>query len=366
MNWLNRCHFGDCRAIMRDMIKSGVRVNCIITSPPYFALRDYGVEGQLGLESTVDEYVKNMVEVFSLCRQLLADDGTLWLNLGDSYAHDDKWGGSTGGKHCKDLHGNTSIGRQKTFTGLRTKNLIGSPWRVAFALQAAGWILRQDIIWSKPNPMPESIKDRCTKSHEYIFLLSKSRKYYFDAAAIKEDATTHENRDAGVVRNRTLGYDSKENLNPEAYRKKQHVPSGWDTGKGGHNGLIGRYSGSKKNSFARSTKEGTPPGQQAQHRADRENIDYAGTRNKRSVWTIPTQPYTGAHFATFPEALVEPCILAGSRVGDIIFDPFFGSGTVGQVAQHLGRNWIGCELNRDYEALQAERTAQAGLKLEMA
>lgn len=346
-NWLNRCHFGDCRDTIREMIADGVRVNCIITSPPYFALRDYGVDGQLGLEKTVDEYIVNMVDVFQLCRQLLADDGTLWLNLGDTFS------GAKKGRNADGLPNDTiynakqgtnrgsSTGKILTVTDtVPTKNLYGVPWRVAFALQADGWILRQDIIWAKPNPMPESVKDRCTKSHEYLFLLAKNKHYFFDIDAIKEDAVTNENRDAGVVRNRTLGYDSKENLNPDAYRK------------------------SYRNSFNRQTKEAVPPNKQRQHRAEREHVEYSTSRNKRSIWTISTQPYTGAHFATFPEALVEPCVLAGSRTGDIVFDPFFGSGTVGKVAQRLGRHWIGCELNNDYAPLQAERTAQAALILE--
>ena len=288
------------------MFADGVRVQTCVTSPPYFGLRDYGHPGQLGLENTPAEYVANLVEVFRLVRDLLADDGTLWLNLGDSYANDGKWGGASSGKHVDALHGNTSIGRGKKETGLKEKDLIGIPWRVAFALQADGWFLRQDIIWAKPNPMPESVTDRCTKSHEYIFLLSKSARYFYDHEAVSEEF-------AGP-----------------------------------------KYEGSATNG---AIKNGD--------RADKGRTIGMTTdrRNKRSVWTVATTPYKGAHFATFPPKLIEPCILAGSRPGDIVFDPFMGSGTTGQVAQALGRNWLGCELNPAYSPLQNERTMQSGLVL---
>ena len=293
---------------MRDLIAQGVKVQCCVTSPPYFGLRDYGHPGQLGLEKTPAEYVAAMVEVFALVRELLADDGVLWLNLGDSYANDGKWGGSSGGKHVTALHGNTGVGRGKKETGLKPKDLIGIPWRVAFALQAAGWYLRQDVIWHKPNPMPESVTDRCTKAHEYLFLLAKSERYYFDHVAIQEPETMKpQNR----LTPRKANPNAKVHGMPE-YRRQE----------GGTGG---------------------------------------GMRNRRSVWSVNTAPYGGAHFATFPPALIEPCILAGSRPGDLVLDPFMGSGTTAQVAQHLGRQWIGCELNQDYEPLQKERTAQCGL-----
>jgi len=350
---LDMCYLGDSRTVMRGLIAAGVRVQCIVTSPPYWGLRDYGVGGQLGLEPTMNEFLANMVDVFELCRQLMVDDGTLWLNMGDAYANDGKWGGSTGGKHVKALHGDTSVGRAKTSTGLRPKNLMGQPWRLAFALQDAGWNLRQDIIWHKPNPMPESVRDRCTKSHEYLFLMTKGERYYFDSDAMREPAV-YGPTPTGVG----FGHGFEEQ--PKA---RVRTPAGWDTGDGAHRELTGRYS--KRNSFARETKysAGTH-GKTAQHRSDRKDVDYSQTRNKRSVWTIPTQAYEGAHFATFPEALVEPCILAGSRPGDIVFDPFMGSGTVASVAQRLGRRWLGAELNPDYLALQAERTRQGGLCLE--
>lgn len=313
---MNKVFFGDCRDSMREMIAQGIKAQMCVTSPPYFGLRDYGHEGQLGLESTPAEYVANMVEVFRLVRDVLADDGVLWLNLGDSYG---KW-----------------------------KQLLGMPWRVAFALQADGWYLRQDIIWHKPNPMPESVTDRCTKAHEYIFLLSKNERYFYDAEAIKEKAAP-----ASIAR-----WDQ----NVEGQVGSDRVP-------GKTNGTMKAVGGkrSKRDSFKRddSKRAEVIPGQTVgTHRADRGESEWdTDTRNRRSVWTVATVPYSGAHFATFPPALIDPCILAGSRPGDIVLDPFFGSGTTGQVSQALGRQWIGCELNPAYEPLQLQRTAQGGLLL---
>ena len=347
---MNRVIFGDCRDTMRDLKAQGVRVQCCVTSPPYYGLRDYGHPWQIGLEKTPAEYVAALVEVFEGVRELLADDGVLWLNLGDSYANDAKWGGSSGGKHVQALHGNTGIGRGKKETGLKPKDLVGAPWRVAFALQEAGWYLRQDVIWHKPNPMPESVTDRCTKAHEYLFLLTKSERYYWDAEAMKEDATgalpgnvshkhTAEYEDSGDEKHRT-----KAGL--VAYAQRQR---------------------SKRDSFKRddSKRAEVIPGQTVgTHRADRDESEYdTGRRNRRSVWTVATQPYAGAHFAVFPAALIEPCILAGSRPGDLVLDPFMGSGTTAQVAQALGRQWIGCELNAEYAPLQQARTAQAALAI---
>ena len=316
-NWINKPHIGDCREIMRSMVADGVKVQCAITSPPYWGLRDYGVEGQLGMEETPEAYVQNMVEVFSLVNELLTDDGTLWLNLGDTYsAHKDckSVGQSLAkGTSREDAHviplGQSHSRNSKMLKqqGYKPKDLVGIPWRTAFALQAQGWYLRSDIIWAKPNSMPESVKDRPTKSHEYIFLLSKNQKYYYDAEAIAEDFHS-EPQPPRDRRN-------------EAYGAAYLTPLGA--------GLRNGY----------------------------EN----GKRNKRSVWTIPTQPYREAHFATFPPALITPCILAGSRVGDTVLDPFFGSGTTGEVAEKLGRKWIGIDLNPKYEALQKKRTAQTGL-----
>ena len=305
---MNKVFFGDCRDTMRQLASEGVKVQTCVTSPPYFGLRDYGHPGQLGLEPTPDEYVANMVEVFRCVRDLLADDGTLWLNLGDSYAGSANNGGIT----SKTRQGTqAATGRNlptKRGDGIKQKDLLGIPWRVAFALQADGWYLRQDIIWSKPNPMPESVTDRCTKAHEYIFLLSKGPRYYFDAEAIKEPSSKFE----------------KEGPRPKTQP----------------NGL--RADDAKKlGGFQMQVTE---------------------TRNRRSVWTVATRPYKGAHFATYPPELIEPCILAGAPAGGIVLDPFFGSGTTGQVCQQLGRQWIGCELNPAYEDLQLERTRQNGLE----
>ncbi len=337
---MNRVYFGDCRDTMRDLKAQGVRVQCCVTSPPYYGLRDYGHPGQIGLEKTPAEYVAALVEVFEGVRELLADDGVLWLNLGDSYANDAKWGGSSGGKHVQALHGNTGIGRGKKDTGLKPKDLVGAPWLVAFALQEAGWYLRQDVIWHKPNPMPESVTDRCTKAHEYLFLLTKSERYYWDAEAMRERAVA---ADIGAMDGGA-----------------QRQADGTDANDG-------RNFRSKANSFKRdgSKRAEVIPGQTVgTHRAEREESTYdTFTRNRRSVWTVPTQPYAGAHFAVFPAALIEPCILAGSRPGDLVLDPFMGSGTTAQVAQALGRQWIGCELNPEYAPLQQARTAQAALAI---
>ena len=319
---------GDCSAVMRRWVAEGVKVQMCVTSPPYWGLRDYGVSGQLGLESTPQDYVANMVEVFRLVRELLADDGTLWLNLGDSYAG--SWGNS-GSR--PELDGKTQNQREKNgeylprggwdnrrdrpassyaLPGLKSKDLVGIPWRVAFALQADGWYLRSDIIWAKPNPMPESVRDRCTKSHEYIFMLSKKAKYYYDADAIAEPvaATT-------VVR-------AKANNN----------------------------AASRKDGGAATDQCGLTPEQQGKYYAD---IDAESTRNKRSVWTVTTKPFKGAHFATFPPDLIEPCILAGSRPGDTVLDPFGGSGTTGMVSAKHGRKFRLIDLNPEYVALTQKR-----------
>lgn len=315
---MNSIIFGDCRATMREWARQGIRAQTCVTSPPYFGLRDYGVDGQIGLEQTPEEYIAAMVEVFRCVRDVLADDGTLWLNIGDSYANVGKWGGSSGGKHAQALHGDTGIGRGKREygDGLKNKDLIGIPWMLAFALRADGWYVRQDIIWHKSNPMPESVRDRCTKAHEYLFLLSKSERYYFDTEAAKEP-----------------------------------VQSNKGNGKSFRGG--GSYTGG--NAFNNS---------QLKERETTGNVpNETGLRNRRSVWTIATRPYKGAHFATFPPALIEPCILAGSRPGDLVLDPFMGSGTTAAVAVEHGRGYLGCELNPDYGALQEERIAAAVAKL---
>lgn len=340
-------HVGDCLEVMRGMADQSVQT--CITSPPYFGLRDYGVAGQIGLETTPAEYVACLVEVFREVRRLLRDDGTLWLNLGDSYANDGKWGGSSGGKHASALHGETGIGRGKVATGLKPKDLIGIPWRVAFALQEDGWYLRQDIVWSKPNPMPESVTDRCTKAHEYLFLLTKSPRYYYDHGAVREPAAP-----SSVAR----------------WAQDVDSQAGSDRVPGKTNGAMKAVGGrSKRDSFARAgaVAEHVLPGQSAaQHRADRNDGTFdIASRNKRSVWTVSTMPFKEAHFATFPERLIEPCVLAGAPARGVVLDPFMGAGTTAVVAERLGRRWVGCELNPEYAAIAEARirAVQPGLSL---
>ena len=334
-----RILLGDCRERLRGL-PDGMAQTCV-TSPPYFGLRDYGVDGQIGLEATPDAFVGAMVEVFREVRRVLRDDGTLWLNLGDSYANDGKWGGSTGGKHVSSLHGDSGIGRQKRMTGLKPKDLIGIPWRVAFALQADGWYLRQDIIWAKPNPMPESVRDRCTKSHEYIFLLSKGPRYYFDANAIAEGLAP-----ASVAR---LAQDV------EAQARSQRVPGKTNGamkavgGKGNRKTFRGGGAYTQGQSFDNSA------------RVENDSVGNApnetGKRNKRSVWTVATQPFKEAHFATYPPELIEPCILAGSPRDGVVLDPFGGAGTTGLVADRLGRDAVLIELNPEYAEIARRRLA---------
>lgn len=260
-------HHGDAIAVAKAL--APLSVNTIVTSPPYYGLRDYGEDGQLGAEATVEQYVGNLVTLFRELRRALADDGTLWLNLGDSYARG-FGGGSPGKKSASNAGSYKDRAPGKKPAGLNGKDLIGIPWRVALALQADGWILRSDIVWDKTNAMPESVTDRPTKAHEYVFLFAKSPKYYYDSKAVKEP-----------------GADGKE-------------------------------------------------------------------RNKRTVWSLPTQPFAGAHFATFPPKLVEPCILAGSARGGVVLDPFSGSGTSGMVAIENGRSYVGIDLNADYLRLSLE------------
>jgi DNA modification methylase len=302
---MNKIEFGDCRETMRKWASEGIKAQTCVTSPPYFGLRDYGHDGQIGLEETPEQYISAMVEVFRCVWDVLEDDGTLWLNIGDSYA---------GNNSRASNNGRAGFGNarekvvNRTGEGLKTKDLIGIPWMLAFALRADGWFLRQDIIWHKPNPMPESVQDRCTKAHEYIFLMSKSQKYYYDHEAIKEPLK---------------GEPETRDKNAEGYQA--------DYSKGDRFSKGERVFG-----------------------AD-------GMANKRSVWSVPVKPYTGAHFAVFPSELIEPCILAGAPVGGIVLDPFMGSGTTAQVSQDLGRQYIGCELNPAYEKLQKKRTAQTSL-----
>ena len=286
--------YGDCRTTIPTITEP---IQMCVTSPPYYGLRDYGGEDkQIGQEGSPEEFIDQLVEVFKKVRDVMVDDGTLWVNMGDTYYNyrsDGNYPKQTVSKTNQDLP-NFSPARGNKLKGLKSKDLIGVPWLLAFALRKDGWYLRQDIIWHKPNPMPESVKDRCTKSHEYIFLLSKSKNYYYDNEAIKEPA-----KDWGT-RDRTNG----------KYHNK-------GTGLQPHTGLSKSYP----------------------------------TKNKRSVWTVTSKPYKEAHFATYPPDLIEPCIKAGSRKGDIILDPFMGSGTTAMVSKQLDRHFIGCELHETYKTL---------------
>ena len=305
---------GDCLEILPTLeAESG---QCCVTSPPYYGLRDYGCAGQIGLESTPEAYVEKLVAVFREVRRVLKPDGTLWLNLGDSYAsgkgtcYNPGGGCSSLGKERKEA-GAYPLDRGNKSTldasGLKPKDLIGIPWRVAFALQADGWYLRQDIIWAKPNPMPESVTDRCTKSHEYIFLLTKSARYFYDCDAVREKAVDDE---------KTF------------YAKLDKQPHKGQRDPGGHRETTGGFQHATFN----------PAG-----------------RNRRSVWTITTKPFKEAHFATFPPEIPEICIKAGSKPGDTILDPFSGAGTTGVVAEKLGRKYIGIELNPSYVSMSEDR-----------
>ncbi len=304
-----------------------------VTSPPYWQLRNYGADGQYGLEETPEQFVDNMVALFREVRRVLRDDGTLWLNLGDTYAGAGRGGGGTFMSERGDgsWKGPAACnGFRMPPPGLKHKDLVGIPWRVAFALQADGWYLRSDIIWHKPNPMPESAKDRPTKAHEYVFLMSKSAQYYYDAESIKEPVT-------GNAHPRGQG------INPKSTRSNNGVGWGYaDTGARG----IAKPRCKQNPSFSSAVK------------------NLVERRNKRSVWTVATQPFSGAHFATFPPNLIKPCILAGCPTGGLVLDPFLGSGTTGQVAEELGRHWFGIELNPDYENIIRQRTAQKGLFFE--
>jgi len=316
-------------------------VDCVVTSPPYWGLRDYGHADQIGLEATPDAYVANLVRVFRDVRRVLKEDGTLWLNLGDSYAGSASSGGPSV-KQCSN-RGSWHDSKRPLPEECKRKDLIGIPWRVAFALQSDGWYLRSDIIWSKPNPMPESVTDRPTKAHEYLFLLAKSEKYWYDAPAIAEPVS------AAMVQQMQEGY--------EGLGLKDYEAAGVQNPSSVKARII-------ENARRKSAHmEGTPRNDGDRWRTVDRGVAPRGLgRNRRSVWTVTTQPYEGAHFATMPEALVEPCILAGCRMGGMVLDPFVGSGTVVAVAQRLGRRGIGIDLT--YQELARERTAQRGIVFE--
>ena len=318
---LNHIYQGDVIDRLKDLNDGSVQ--CVVTSPPYWGLRDYGVDNQLGLEETPEEFVENLVKVFREVRRVLKNDGTVWLNLGDSYSGSGKGTAGNLGKKYNERHLEHKTGGIIP-KGLKPKDLVGIPWRVAFALQSDGWYLRQDIIWHKPNPMPESVTDRCTKAHEYIFLLSKSAKYFYDADAISEKAKYY-----NITGMDATGYKDAYSFN------------------GKHKNLMDRGQNIHSMHVKRSKGEGEP--------------DTEGKRNKRSVWKINTKPYKEAHFATFPEELPTLCIKAGSKKEDVVLDPFFGSGTTGWVAQRLGRAWIGIELNPEYIKIAEKRFIQQDL-----
>jgi len=367
---------GDCRDSLRSLADSSV--HCVVTSPPYYGLRDYGHAGQIGLEQTPEDYVAELVAVFREVRRVLRDDGTLWLNLGDSYAGSGRGGdpqhpsttlqGSTRSqaaasvkrsrndvssaqrKHCPTVRGSRLppgfhsepfeagvLGRAwvPPPVGLKQKDLIGIPWMVAFALRADGWYLRQEIIWHKPNPMPESVRDRCTKAHEQIFLLSKSRRYYFDAEAIAEP----------------LASSSIDRLSQATLAEQR----GSDRVPGKTNGTMKAVARSGNKQRKPGSERGCPEGTGSNVHG---SVPWEGTsRNKRSVWTVTTKPFKGAHFATFPADLIEPCVLAGTPAGGTVLDPFGGAGTTAIVADALGRKYVLCELNPEYAALARERYA---------
>jgi DNA modification methylase len=326
---------GDCIEAMRAMPDASVQ--CCVTSPPYYGLRDYGHAGQIGLEATPSVYVAKMAEVFEEVRRVLRVDGTLWLNLGDSYARN---GGKPGGGNRQAMHmegTQTRMLKVPAGSGLKEKDLIGIPWRVAFALQAAGWWLREDIIWSKPNCMPESVTDRCTRSHEYIFHLSKSAKYYHDAEAIKEPGSMESI--ARYERGRSDDHKHVESTQTIS-RSLKHMADKQRGHSRKHAGFNARWDAMEK-------------------------AECGGTRNKRSVWTVAPANYPDAHFATFPPDLIKPCILAGTKPGDVVIDPFGGSGTTGMVSLELGRSAILCELNPAYAQLAFDRcNVMPGMALE--
>lgn len=311
MMWKNKIYLGDVRSRVKELPDN--YIDCIVTSPPYFGLRDYGMEGQIGLEETPEQFISELVCTLRECRRALKDDGTLWLNIGDSYA------GNANNKNYSNDGKNAGISKRASdrgsIKGCKPKDLIGIPWMLAFALRADGWYLRQDIIWSKPNPMPESVTDRCTKSHEYIFLLSKSNTYYFDQKAIKQPLAA-----SSIPR-------LKQDIEKQEGSKR--VP-------GKTNGVmkaVGRYDSSNEPEDA----------------------------NKKSVWTVSTMPFKDAHFATFPERLIVDCIKAGCREDGIVLDPFMGAGTTALVARKLNRNYIGFEINPDYITIAENRLNGLGM-----
>lgn len=296
---------GDCREVLRTMEDESV--HCVVTSPPYWGLRDYGVDGQIGLEGTPEAFVSEMVSVFREVRRVLRKDGTCWINLGDSYMGGGRGGGSEDCKQRTNV-GSLDAAPNQRAPGYKQKDLVGAPWMVALALRSDGWWLRQDIIWAKPNAMPESVQDRCTKAHEYIFMLTKSARYYYDNDAIREPYS-----EDSIAR-----YDSP---------------------------MMGVAPGARR------------PGGDVDRREREKGVRPPNPlgRTKRTVWTVTNESFRDAHFATFPPALIEPCILAGCPKGGTVLDPFGGAGTTGLVADRLGRNAVLIELNPEYAAIAERR-----------
>ena len=332
-------------------------VNCVVTSPPYWGLRNYADHpGQIGLEPTPEAYVATMVAVFAEVWRVLREDGTVWLNLGDCYNSGTAANRNPSGNHGGDGYGkhgywtNPNINKRVNCPSLKPKDLIGIPWRVALALQADGWYLRSDIIWAKPNPMPESVTDRPTRSHEYLFLLTKAERYWYDAKAIAEPVSDamFDQIEQGYDGLGLKDYAAAGVQNPSSVKARIIANAKRKNKQSGERRKVG-FNDRWDNQRQLAANDMRP----------RHDIPTL-TRNKRSVWTIPTAPYNGAHFATFPERLVEPCILAGCPIGGLVLDPFIGSGTVGAVAERTGRRWVGTDLS--YQHLSTERTAQRGLQ----
>ena len=349
---------GDALAVLKTLKSESVQM--CVTSPPYYGLRDYGVAGQIGLEDTPEQFIQRLVDVFREVRRVLKNDGTLWVNIGDSYAGSGKgaWQNKEVQKEVYVPDSNSpQCKMQKVWCGIKPKDLIGIPWMLAFALRADGWYLRQDIIWHKPNPMPESVRDRCTKSHEYIFLLSKSPKYYFDYEAIQEESISSDTRPSALIRARERDYQTKDALFPEAYLKPKHPIGGVKRGEQGDE----HYRTASGNEWIPTVRhnniaeKGRHPNSFTLIRAEGMADEVYLVRNKRDVWKVATKPYSGAHFATYPEDLILPCILAGTKQGDVVLDPFNGAGTTGVVCAKTGREYIGIELNPKYIKILEER-----------
>ena len=391
--WQNIVLQGDCIETLKELPDK--IIDCCVTSPPYYGLRDYGTgkwvggdpncphkrlskysdktatghkqielignvgdaifktvcplcgavreDKQIGLEKTPEQYIDKLVQVFREVKRVLKDDGTLWVNIGDSYCGTGDKGDYKDPKYADGRNGQ-SVAKNRKIDGVKSKDLIGIPWMLAFALRNDGWYLRQDIIWHKPNPMPESVQDRCTKSHEYIFLFSKKQHYYFNHEAIQEVATGYDGRKDTLLKGSPKYAD-------DAYMPNQ-------------NGQTMASRGHERWKFKNLQDKGQQVHTMHERRANGEKDILYPVRNKRDVWTVATKPYSGAHFATFPEDLIEPCILAGSRVDGIVLDPFFGSGTTGRVAIKLNRNYVGCELNPEYIEISNDRTSNVQMTLD--